>query len=136
MLSHIKISNSIERNSNVLAKARQLSILPTSLDIFDIRQHFIRILFFFSLLIIVSARVVWEKSQLLKTYTIQSTCERNSGKEWTGTLDAAIAETMFKMARGAIPSIKQSIDQITNQLVNQSIFNDLELNQSFIHSFN
>ena len=38
-----KISNSVGRNDNFLAKARKLSILPTSLDIFDIRQHYIRI---------------------------------------------------------------------------------------------
>ena len=40
-----KISNSVERNDNFLAKARKLSILPTSLDIFDIWQLFIRILY-------------------------------------------------------------------------------------------
>ena len=38
-----KISNSVGRNDNFFAKARKLSILPTSLDIFDIRQHYIRI---------------------------------------------------------------------------------------------
>ena len=42
-----KISNSVERNDNFLAKARKLSILSTSLDIFDIRQHYIRILYIF-----------------------------------------------------------------------------------------
>ena len=31
-----KISNVVGRNDNFLAKARKLSILPTSLDIFDI----------------------------------------------------------------------------------------------------
>ena len=40
-----KKSNSIGRNDNFLAKTRKLSILPTSLDIFDIRQHYIRILY-------------------------------------------------------------------------------------------
>ena len=40
-----KMSNSVERNDNFLAKARKLSILSTSLDIFDIRQHYIRILY-------------------------------------------------------------------------------------------
>ena len=39
------MSNSLERNDNFLAKARKLSILPTSLDIFDIRQLYIRILY-------------------------------------------------------------------------------------------
>ena len=39
-----KISNSVGRNDNFQAKARKLSILPTSLDVFDIRQHYIRIL--------------------------------------------------------------------------------------------
>ena len=37
-----KISSSVGRNDNFLAKARKLSILPTSLDIFDIRQHYVR----------------------------------------------------------------------------------------------
>ena len=32
-------------NDNFLAKARKLSILSTSLDIFDIRQHYVRILY-------------------------------------------------------------------------------------------
>ena len=40
-----KISNSVERKDNFLAKARKLSILPTSLDTFDIRQLYIRILY-------------------------------------------------------------------------------------------
>ena len=39
------MSNSVGRNDNFRAKARKLSILPTSLDIFDIRQHFVRIFF-------------------------------------------------------------------------------------------
>ena len=39
------MSNSVERNDNFLAKARKLSILSTSLDIFDIRKHYIRILY-------------------------------------------------------------------------------------------
>ena len=40
-----KISNSVGRNDNFLSKARKLSILPTELDIFDVRQHYIRILY-------------------------------------------------------------------------------------------
>ena len=40
------MSNSVGINDNFLAKARKLSILPTSLDIFDLRQHYIRILHF------------------------------------------------------------------------------------------
>ena len=44
-----KISNSVGRNNNFLAKARKLSVLPTELDIFHIRQHYVhvRILFIF-----------------------------------------------------------------------------------------
>ena len=34
------MSKSVERNDNFLAKARKLSILPTSLNIFDILQHY------------------------------------------------------------------------------------------------
>ena len=40
-----KISNSVGRNDNFLSKAEKLSILPTSLDVFDIQQHFIGILY-------------------------------------------------------------------------------------------
>ena len=40
---YIKISNSVGRNDNFLATVRKLSILPTELNIFDIRQHYIRI---------------------------------------------------------------------------------------------
>ena len=40
-----KISNSVGRNDHFLAKARKLPILPTSLDIFYIRQYYIRILY-------------------------------------------------------------------------------------------
>ena len=39
-----KISNWIGRIDNFLAKARKLSILPTELDISDIRQHYVCIL--------------------------------------------------------------------------------------------
>ena len=39
------MSNSVGRNDNFLAEARILSILPTSLDIFGIRQHYVRILY-------------------------------------------------------------------------------------------
>ena len=38
-------------NSPILAKARQLSILPTELDHFDRRQHYVRIPFIFQRLI-------------------------------------------------------------------------------------
>ena len=37
--------NSVGRNNNFLANAQKLSILSTSLDIFDIQQHYIRILY-------------------------------------------------------------------------------------------
>ena len=40
-----KISNSVGRNDNFLVKARKLSILSTSLEIFDKRQHYVRILY-------------------------------------------------------------------------------------------
>ena len=40
-----RISNSFGRNDNFLAKTRKLSILQNSLGIFDIRQHFIRIIY-------------------------------------------------------------------------------------------
>ena len=40
--------NSVGRNDNFLAKARKLSILPTLLDIFDIKQHYIRNLYDFN----------------------------------------------------------------------------------------
>ena len=40
------MSNSAGRNDNVFAKAQKLSVLPTSLDIIVIRQHYIRILYF------------------------------------------------------------------------------------------
>ena len=40
-----KISNSVRINDNFLAKALKLSILPTSLDILDIRQHYVCILY-------------------------------------------------------------------------------------------
>ena len=39
------MSNSVGRNDNFLAKARKLSFLLTSLDIFDIRQHNTRIVY-------------------------------------------------------------------------------------------
>ena len=41
-----KIPNSVGRTDNFLAKTRKLSILTTSLDIFDMRQHDTRILYF------------------------------------------------------------------------------------------
>ena len=40
-----KISNEVGRTDNFRALARKLSFLPIELDIFDIRQHYIRILF-------------------------------------------------------------------------------------------
>ena len=43
-----KISNSVGRNDKFLAKTQKLSVLPTSLDIFDIGQHYIRILYLFN----------------------------------------------------------------------------------------
>ena len=39
-----KISNSFGRNDNFPSKVRKLSILLTSLDIFDILQHYLGIL--------------------------------------------------------------------------------------------
>ena len=39
------MSNSVGRNDNFLAKAQKLSLLQTSLDIFDKRQHYLRILY-------------------------------------------------------------------------------------------
>ena len=39
------MSNSDGRNDDFLAKAQKLSIPATSLDIFHIRQHYIRILY-------------------------------------------------------------------------------------------
>ena len=40
-----KISNSVGRNDDFIAKAGKLSILQTLLDIFYIRQHYVCILF-------------------------------------------------------------------------------------------
>ena len=40
-----KISNLVGRNDNFIAKAWKSSILPTSLDIFDLQQHYMRILY-------------------------------------------------------------------------------------------
>ena len=45
VLSYINISIKVVRNDNWHAVARQLSFLQTQLDIFDIRQHYVRILF-------------------------------------------------------------------------------------------
>ena len=42
-----KISNEIGTIDNFRALARKLSFLPTELDIFDIQQHFVCILFIF-----------------------------------------------------------------------------------------
>ena len=38
-----KKSNEVGRNDNFRALARKLSFLPTKLDIFDVRQHYIRV---------------------------------------------------------------------------------------------
>ena len=46
-----KISNEVERIDNFRALARKLSFLSTELDIFDIRQHYVRNLFIFQRLI-------------------------------------------------------------------------------------
>ena len=46
-----KISNEVERMDNFRALARKLSFLSTELDTFDIRQHYVRILFIFQRLI-------------------------------------------------------------------------------------
>ena len=46
-----KISNKVGRIDSFRALARKLSFLPTELDIFDIRQHYVRILFIFQRLI-------------------------------------------------------------------------------------
>ena len=48
---HQKISNEVVRIDNFRALARKLSFLSTELDIFDIRQHYVRILFIFQRLI-------------------------------------------------------------------------------------
>ena len=40
-----KISNEVGKNNNCHAKVRQLSILPTSLDIFDKRHQHVGILY-------------------------------------------------------------------------------------------
>ena len=37
----------IGKTDNFRALARKLSFLPTELDLFDIRQHYVRILFIF-----------------------------------------------------------------------------------------
>ena len=46
-----KISNEVGRIDNFRALARKLSYLSTELDIFDIRQQYVRILFVFQCLI-------------------------------------------------------------------------------------
>ena len=45
------MSNELGRIDNFPALARKLSFFPTELDIFDIQQHFVRILFIFQRLI-------------------------------------------------------------------------------------
>ena len=49
--TYTKISNKVERIDNFRALARKLSFLSTELDIFDIRRHYVRILFIFQRLI-------------------------------------------------------------------------------------
>ena len=51
VLPYIKMSNEVGRIDNFRALARKLSFLPTEKDIFDIRQHYVRILFIFQRLI-------------------------------------------------------------------------------------
>ena len=46
-----QISNEVGRIDNFRALARKLSFLPNEFDIFGIRQHYVRILFIFQLLI-------------------------------------------------------------------------------------
>ena len=45
VLLYIKISNEVGRIDNCRALARQLSFLQTELDIFDIQQLYVRIIF-------------------------------------------------------------------------------------------
>ena len=49
-----KISNEVGRIDNFRALARKLSFLPTELDVFDIWQHYIHILFIFQRLFFLS----------------------------------------------------------------------------------
>ena len=44
---HYGVIYGVGRIDNFRALARKLSFLPTELDIFDIRQHYVRILFIF-----------------------------------------------------------------------------------------
>ena len=48
---YIYISNEVGKIDSLRALARKLSFLPTESDIFDIRQHYVRILFIFQHLI-------------------------------------------------------------------------------------
>ena len=41
------MTNEVGRIDNFLALAKKLSFLPTELDIFDIQQYYVRILFIF-----------------------------------------------------------------------------------------
>ena len=45
-----EMSNELGRIDNFRVLERKLSFLPTELDIFDIQQHYVRILFIFQLL--------------------------------------------------------------------------------------
>ena len=48
------MSTEVGKIDNFPAWARKLSFLPTELDIFDIRQHYVRIVFIFQRLILLS----------------------------------------------------------------------------------
>ena len=51
VLPYIKKCNEVGRTDKFLALLRKLSFLPTEVDNFDIRQHYVRILFIFHCLI-------------------------------------------------------------------------------------
>ena len=64
---------SMGRNDNFLTKAKKLSVLPTELDIFDIQQQYIHILY-----------IRW-----------QSIAHRNSRKAWIGApAECSITEVL------------------------------------------
>ena len=66
--------NSVGRNDNCLAKAGKLSILQTSRAIFDIRQHYVCILF------ISHNRKEWGKNERTKCFTTYNEWEVLSKK--------------------------------------------------------
>ena len=57
---YVNLSNSSVRFDNCLAKAHQLSVLSTSFDVYDIRQHYVHILFFSSF------RILYTTQNLLR----------------------------------------------------------------------